>query len=108
MISEDFVHLYFDFDSIQSEDEFLDVLEWLEKVETVFGSYLIGGYCDNEEMESYGFRRYEEVEHYLSMHVVFYESAISTVDLQKIMKHTAKKGLALKESINYAIQTFTN
>lgn len=96
LISEDFVHLYFDFDSIQSEDEFLDVWEWLEKVKTVFGSYSIGGYCDNEEMEGYGFRRYEEGEHYLSMHVVFYESAISTVDLQKIMKHTAKKGFSTK------------
>ena len=43
-------------------------------------------------MERIGFRRYDEGEHWLSMHVVFYETRISTLDLQTIMKHTEKKG----------------
>jgi len=93
LISEEYVHLYFDFDSIQNIDEFDSVLEWLEKVSEVFGPYSYGGYCNNEEMEEIGFRRYDEGGHYLSMHVVFYETAISTLDLQTIMKHTEKKGI---------------
>ena len=96
LISEKYVHLYFDFDSISSEDEFLDVYNWLEKLEFVFGPFSYGGYCNNEEMATYGFRQFNEGGHFLSMHVVFYETCISTVDLQKIMKHTAKKGFSTK------------
>ena len=96
LISEDYVHLYFDFDSIKTEDEFLDVWSWLDSLKKVFGSYSYGGYCDNEEMESYGFRRFDEGNHYLSMHAVFYETCISTFDLQAIMKHTEKKGFSTK------------
>ena len=96
LISEEYVHLYFDFDSISNEDEFLDVFDWLEKLKDVFGPFSYGGYCNNEEMEAMGFRRYDEGEHYLSMHVVFYETCISTKDLQMIMKHTAKKGYSTK------------
>ena len=92
LISEDHVHLYFDFDTIQNIDEFDDVCEWLNKVSEVFGPYSYGGYCNNEEMEEIGFRRYDEGGHYLSMYVVFYETAISTIDLQTIMKHTEEKG----------------
>ena len=96
LISEDYVHLYFDFDSIKTEDEFLGVWSWLDSLKKVFGSYSYGGYCDNEEMESYGFRRFDEGNHYLSMHAVFYETCISTFDLQAIMKHTEKKGFSTK------------
>ena len=96
LISEEYVHLYFDFDSIKSEDEFLNVFDWLEKLKDVFGPFSYGGYCDNDEMEAMGFRRFDEGGHYLSMHVVFYETCISTVDLQKIMKHTEKKGYSTK------------
>lgn len=81
LISEDYVHLYFDFDSIKTEDEFLEVWSWLDSLKKVFGSYSYGGYCNNEEMEAYGFRRFDEGMHYLSMHVVFYETCISTFDL---------------------------
>lgn len=96
LISEDYVHLYFDFDSIKSEEEYLDVYNWLEEVSKVFGPFSIGGYCNNDEMEDKGFRRFDEGDHYLSMHVVFYETAISTIDLQNITKHTAKKGFSTK------------
>lgn len=96
LISEDMVHLYFDFDSISSEDEFLSVFNWLESLSSVFGKFSYGGYCNNDEMQEIGFRRFDEGDHYLSMHVVFYETAIKTVDLQKIMKHTEKKGFSTK------------
>ena len=53
-------------------------------------------YCNNDEMEGYGFRRFDQGKHYLSMHVVFYETAISTNDFQRIMKHTDKKGFSTR------------
>ena len=52
LISEKYVHLYFDFDSIKSENEFLDVYNWLESLSKVFGAFSYGGYCDNDEMEA--------------------------------------------------------
>ena len=96
IISNNYVHLYFDFDIISSEEEFLDVFKWLEKLKEVFGKYSYGGYCDNDQMAEYGFRKFEEGGHILSMHVVFYETRISTKDLVKIMKHTEKKGYSTK------------
>lgn len=92
IISVDKVHLYFDFDSVKTKDEFLSVVDWLNSLSSVFGEYSMGGYCNNDEMEEFGFRRFDEGDHYLSMHVVFYETAIKTEDLQTIMKHTDKKG----------------
>lgn len=92
IINQEFVHLYFDFDSIADEQQFLDVITWLDKVSEVFGPYSYGGYCNNEEMEFVGFRRIEGEKHYLSMHVVFYKTKIKSSDLMEIMKHTDKKG----------------
>jgi len=92
IISNDYLHLYFDFDEIKNEEQFDSVMEWLEKVKGVFGNYSYGGYCNNDTMEELGFRRFDEGNHWLSMHVVFYETMISTLDLQTIMKHTQKKG----------------
>ena len=94
LISEEFVHLYFDFDTIKSMDEFEDVCEWLAGLSEVFGEYSMGGYCDNDEMAEMGFRKYEAGGHWLSMHVVFFETCISSEDLVQIMKHTEKKGFS--------------
>ena len=94
LISEEFVHLYFDFDTIKSMDEFEDVCEWLAGLSEVFGQFSMGGYCDNDEMAEMGFRKYEAGGHWLSMHVVFYETCIASDDLVQIMKHTEKKGFS--------------
>ena len=51
IISNDFVHLYFDFDSIKNEEEFESVMKWLDKLKEVFGNYSYGGYCNNDSME---------------------------------------------------------
>ena len=97
LISEDYVHLYFDFDSIKNEDEFIDVYGWLESLKEIFGDFSYGGYTDNQEIaDNYGFRFYPEGKHFLSIHVVFYETKISTKDLVEIMKHTQKKGFAME------------
>ena len=93
LISEESVHLYFDFDSLKSEDDFIDVYGWLESLIEIFGDFSYGGYTNNKEMaDNYGFRFLENDNHFLSMHAVFYETRISTKDLSEIMKHTQKKG----------------
>lgn len=92
LVDEDYVHLYFDFDTIKSNDEFDDVCCWLGRLVEVFGEYSMGGYCDNDDMAEVGFRKYEDGGHWLSMHVVFYQTCISSEDLVHIMKHTQKTG----------------
>ena len=92
LVDEDYVHLYFDFDTIKSNDEFDDVCCWLDRLVEVFGEYSMGGYCDNDDMAAMGFRKYEDGGHWLSMHVVFYQTCISSEDLVHIMKHTQKTG----------------
>ena len=94
IIGQEYVHLYFDFDSITSEDDYKDVINWLDSLKPVFGTYSIGGYCNNKDMEKYGFRYIENEQHYLSMHVIYFITRISSEDLVNIMKHTEKKGFA--------------
>ena len=97
LISEEYVHLYFDFDSINSRDQLIDVLKWLKSLEPVFGKYSVGGYTDDESIaEEFQFRYFKEGNHFVSMHTVFYTTAISTKDLVAIMKHTEKKGYSTK------------
>ena len=69
--NEKFVHLYFDFDTINSLDDMISVENWLCKVEEVFGYYTFGGYTNNEQVsEEYGLRYIEGCDHFVSMHVV--------------------------------------
>ena len=95
--SVDFVHLYFDFDSISTMDELGDVIEWLDSLKEVFGSYSIGGYTNDVDVnKKYKLRLFIEGNHYASVHVVFYETMISTADLTDIMKYTKKTGFITK------------
>ena len=108
IISQEYVHLYFDFDDILTNDEkankteinddikaerVSEIFTWLDSLKPVFGEYSVGGYTDNEAIHSkHGFRLYPEGKHYISMHAVFYQTMISTNDLVSIMKHTDKAG----------------
>ena len=95
--NESFVHLYFDFDQIKSEEELLDVFKWLDSLKNTFGDYSIGGYSDSIEIsKKYDFKYIQDGGHYLSMHVVFYTTRINSSELVQIMKHTTKKGFATK------------
>lgn len=66
LISEEYVHLYFDFDSIKTTEELDDVINWLNSLKEVFGEYSFGGYTDNESIaNNYGFRYYKEGNHFV-------------------------------------------
>ena len=86
-------HLYFDFDSISNDEEYQDVLNWLESLKDVFGPYTIGGYTNSDvfAMET-GLRLFKDGEHFCSIHVIFYTTKIQGSDIQEIMKHNKKTG----------------
>ena len=93
LASPTYVHLYFDFDEITTEEEFVDVLDWMDKVSTVFGQYSYGGYSNNEQLaKEVGLRYIANDKHFVSMHVIYYQTKIDASDMQKLMKHTKKDG----------------
>lgn len=95
LISPEYVHPYFDFDEINEKNDFIDVIEWLNSLTTLFGKYSIGGYTTNEELSNeYGLKLLseEDANHTISFHVVFYEKKILAIDMKKIMTHTEAKG----------------
>ncbi len=86
-------HLYFDFDSISSIEEYDDVINWLNSLTEIFGPYSIGGYTNSIELEKKTkLKRYENNEHFCSIHVIFYTTKIKGTDIQEIMKYTKKTG----------------
>lgn len=99
-----FVHLYFDFDSIINENNYIEAIEWLDTLKTVFGNYTIGGYSNNEEFSNkYGYKHIADNKHFLSVHVIFYETKILSEELMEIMKYTKLNGFK-----NYEIPTYAD
>ena len=88
----EYVHLYFDYDSIKTIDEFNDVSEWLVTLKPTFGDFTAGGYTNNKDVaETTGLKYIEGEKHFISMHVVFCQTRIASKELIAIMKH-AKNG----------------
>ena len=93
LISPQYVHLYFDFDKITSIDEYDSVIVWLNSLICVFGNYTIGGYTNNEELSTKtGLKLIPGTDHFCSIHAIYYETMIQSIDLCMIMKHTEKRG----------------
>ena len=92
LIKPEYVHLYLDIDDAKTLEDYLRFKAWLIPVSEVFGKYSIGGYTNSEEFAKEGFRLWKESEKVLSLHVVFYETCISSNDLMEIMKYTIKEG----------------
>ena len=80
-INVDNVHLYFDFDQIKTQDDLIDLFDWLYKLEEVFGEFTYGGYSNDQEIANdYELRYIENDEHYVSMHVIYHTTCISSND----------------------------
>lgn len=93
IIKAEYVHLYFDFDSLETDDELREVLEWCDKLKTVFGEYAYGGYTTNVDIgEKYGLGLIEDAHHVISIHICFYETMIKADELVNIMAWTKSKG----------------
>ena len=86
MFKPEYVRLYFDFDEIETIEDYNNVIEWLDTLKDVFGEYAIGGYTKIEAFTQYGFKLIKEAEKTVSFHVVFYESMIKSSWLIEIMR----------------------
>jgi len=92
----EYVHLYFDFDSIETMEEYNSVIHWLDSLKEPFGEYSIGGYTNDNELFGNLYKYIKDAKHTLSLHAVFYETKIKAATLMKIMTHT-------KEGYKYEI-----
>lgn len=87
------LRLYFDFDSISNPDELDEALSWLDSLKSVFGEYTYSGYSNDPDIaDLYNLRFIEGNKHYISMHIIFYQTMITSQDLLRIMHHTNVKG----------------
>ena len=98
LIKPEYVHLYFDVDDAKTMDEYLCFKQWLKCVSDVFGKYSIGGYTNSDEFAKLGYRLWKGSDKVLSLHVVFYETCISSKDLMDIMK--TKNGTFVDYQVN--------
>ena len=83
------IRLYFDVDEIQDESQYKELTDWFESLTDVFGPYSIGGYTNDQDFaDAHGFRFIEGDSHFLSAHIIYYTTMLSTEDLLEI---TAKR-----------------
>ena len=81
-----FVHPYFDFDSIETKEEYEEVIDWLDSLKETFGNYSIGGYTNNNELFGDLYKYIENANHVLSLHAVYYEKKIKADIFIELMK----------------------
>ena len=99
----DEVRLYFDVDELNDEEDYQQPLAWLSKVSEVFGPYSIGGYSNDRDFaDKFGFRFIDGEQHYLSAHIVFYETKIKADELITITEHK------YKSFVNHEVNEFVD
>jgi len=85
---QEFIRPYFDFDSIETEDEYNEVMLWLNMCKKQWGDYVVGGYTNITELAGKtGLRYIKDAHHKVSIHVIFYEAVIKCEVLNKMMGH---------------------
>ncbi len=89
---------YFDFDSISTLEEYNKLLEWLNNLKNTLGDYSIGGYTGDEEISKITHLKYiPNAHHKVSLHVVFYQSSVSSPYFVDVMGY--RKGKFLRDNI---------
>lgn len=98
----EYIRPYFDFDNVETIEDYEEVISWLDSLDLVFGPYSIGGYTSKEDFAKYGFKLIPEAHHVLSFHVVFYTKKIKTSWMIELMKAKTidKKKQFINENIN--------
>lgn len=94
----EYIRPYFDFDSIETVEEYNKLHEWLNNLKNTLGEYSIGGYTGDEEISKITHLKYiPNAHHKVSLHVVFYQSSVSSSYFVDVMK--SKKGEFLRDNI---------
>jgi len=94
-----YVRLFFQFLKIQNNDEFANVITYLDHISTIFGKYSIAGYCSNRDLCNYTQLPFKPGgKHQIFLSVVFFESCIRTIDLLRISNNNT--GVFIDYSLN--------
>lgn len=103
------IHLHFDFDMIPNIDELDKICEWLDSLKSVFGDYSIGGYTKDKDIaDQYELKFYDNANHNVSIHVVFYETRILIDDLMEIMTAKMIEDTKTWEYTKYEVPKFVD
>lgn len=94
----EYIRPYFDFDDIETLEDYEEVISWLDSLNLIFGPYAIGGYTSKEEFTMYGFKLIPEAHHILSFHAIFYTKKIKSDYMIELMK--AKNKRFIYDNIN--------
>ncbi|KAA6397872.1 MAG: hypothetical protein EZS28_006600 [Streblomastix strix] len=87
ILPDKYCHPYFDFDHIESNEQYASVLTWLDSLVNEFGQYSIGGYSNDPKIcATHNLKYITDVAKKISIHVVFYEKLIQQADMMEIVK----------------------
>ncbi|KAA6365857.1 MAG: hypothetical protein EZS28_038616, partial [Streblomastix strix] len=87
ILPDKYCHPYYDFDHIESNEQYVSVITWLDSLTSEFGQYSIGGYSNDSEISStHNLKHIPDAAKKVSIHVVFYEKRILQQDMMEIIK----------------------
>ncbi|KAA6366056.1 MAG: hypothetical protein EZS28_038417 [Streblomastix strix] len=87
ILPDKYCHPYFDFDHIESNDQYASVITWLDSLVSEFGQYSIGGYSNDPKIcATHNLKYITDATKKISIHVVFYEKRIKQTDIMEIVK----------------------
>ncbi|KAA6383111.1 MAG: hypothetical protein EZS28_021360 [Streblomastix strix] len=106
ILPDKYCHPYFDFDHIETQEQYTSVITWLDSLISEFGQYSIGGYSNDTEIcIKNNLRFIQNAEKKISIHVVFYEKRILQADMMEIVK---KVGNQITRRFCYDISEFVD
>ncbi|KAA6377660.1 MAG: hypothetical protein EZS28_026813 [Streblomastix strix] len=87
ILPDKYCHPYFDFDHIESNEQYTSVITWLDSLVSEFGQYSIGGYSNDPNIcVTHNLKYITDATKKISIHVVFYEKRILQQDMMEIVK----------------------
>ncbi|KAA6356566.1 MAG: hypothetical protein EZS28_047907, partial [Streblomastix strix] len=87
ILPDKYSHPYFDFDHIESNEQYASVITWLDSLVSEFGQYSIGGYSNDPNIcVTHNWKYITDATKKISIHVVFFENRIQQADMMEIVK----------------------
>ncbi|KAA6356503.1 MAG: hypothetical protein EZS28_047970, partial [Streblomastix strix] len=87
ILPDKYCHPYFDFDNIESNEQYASVITWLDSLVSEFGQYSIGEYSNDPNIcVTHNLKYITDATKKISIHVVFYEKRILQQDMMEIVK----------------------